>query len=632
ERKANMKFYEENGIPTLTQTYGQEYVNFFDATKAWEKEWHGNVLGPGAGYELAGTGHASAMPHPATREAFGRVIKSATEHGFSGFGFPDCVWMWGARGVTGYNEKTLQAFTEDVTKRDRGLRVRLDGVNVTTMNFWDYYSYYAGNDVLNPADIGFASWNDYHPLTVEEWRGMTSAEAIPRLGLFDILCHYEWLKMVQFSADTAQENGGVCQIMPNPEYHPNGVDYLFLNAIENVDMTSEEFFGDTSYLDGAYYRYPYITGFGKGDNVSVGGVMEAGGGGNAGAYYTPEIAYATAYELGASGLEHLETDFWAQSPLDDLKKNENLQRRDTQIMSYGMGFNDSKKDALSKPKGDFVCVSNRRIFRPWSPGNAWEPWTLNLKKAGEVDFVLGKMGYNFDGISQEGLEKMELPQRAVVYSPNKATSRDLEKFCTMVNDGSINNGIISATTLRDRVDSKLNSGAITGDFAYSDNHGVQNVSGNIMAGSTVLKENAKLVGTLYKKKGTDKTVLRHQQASGATRDILVSRQTGKGTMYILLFDPTLTENYQLSEAVYDYLFGTLEIKPRWKSVENTAVLTDGFTQPDTFSETMKNDLCASVRVYENKENLTVDEIMKISKECKFIPKFKIIEIIEQFKK
>ncbi|MEG2380570.1 MAG: hypothetical protein RSB38_02610, partial [Oscillospiraceae bacterium] len=69
--------------------------------------------------------------------------------------------------------------------------------------------------------------------------------------------------------------------------------------------------------------------------------------------------------------------------------------------------------------------------------------------------------------------------------------------------------------------------------------------------------------------------------------------------------PTLTENYQLSEAVYDYLFGTLEIKPRWKSVENTAVLTDGFTQPDTFSETMKNDLCASVRVYENKENLTV---------------------------
>ncbi|MEG2669084.1 MAG: hypothetical protein RR957_01330, partial [Oscillospiraceae bacterium] len=409
ERKANMKFYEENGIPTLTQTYGQEYVNFFDATKAWEKEWHGNVLGPGAGYELAGTGHASAMPHPATREAFGRVIKSATEHGFSGFGFPDCVWMWGARGVTGYNEKTLQAFTEDVTKRDRGLRVRLDGVNVTTMNFWDYYSYYAGNDVLNPADIGFASWNDYHPLTVEEWRGMTSAEAIPRLGLFDILCHYEWLKMVQFSADTAQENGGVCQIMPNPEYHPNGVDYLFLNAIENVDMTSEEFFGDTSYLDGAYYRYPYITGFGKGDNVSVGGVMEAGGGGNAGAYYTPEIAYATAYELGASGLEHLETDFWAQSPLDDLKKNENLQRRDTQIMSYGMGFNDSKKDALSKPKGDFVCVSNRRIFRPWSPGNAWEPWTLNLKKAGEVDFVLGKMGYNFDGISQEGLEKMELP-------------------------------------------------------------------------------------------------------------------------------------------------------------------------------------------------------------------------------
>ncbi len=164
ERISQLPFYRANNIPTLIQTWGPSYEPYLHAKDAFEVSWKGEDLGK-PGFPLSGTTHAFAMPHPASREAFERVVRSSVRSGFSGFGFQDMVWMWGAgRGASGYNPATIAAFRTDLQGLDSGLPLMPISGKPTTFKFADYARYYLGG-MPTPAVFGLKNWAQYHPIT-----------------------------------------------------------------------------------------------------------------------------------------------------------------------------------------------------------------------------------------------------------------------------------------------------------------------------------------------------------------------------------------------------------------------------------------------------------------------------------
>lgn len=588
ESYCNAEFYEENGIPVIVQSYGSGFEEYIDENNAWEWDWNFAPLDSLHWQDLSGTAHAFSLPHYASREVFSRIVKSSAESGFSGFGFPDCVWMWGARGISGYNPETVKAFVDDLCERDSGLKCD-DGI----WYFHDYYRYYTGSTaVIEPQDLGLSSWEDYEPLSESKNNELKAAgiDTAPYWAVFDMLCHYEWLKFAQYTADLSHDNGGICQIMINPEYYPDGVDYLFLNKLINVDMAEDEFFGNTDYLDGAYYRSGYNTKFSS--TTDTGAVMEAGGGGNAGAYYTDEIAYLAAFELGSlSALDHMETDFMYQN-------SRYSKERDGQLISYGMGFSDAKSLGLDKRKADFTVVSSRNQSRPWATDTGWKPWSLRLGFDGNIDFNLAKMGYNFESISQEGIS--DVTDDVVVFSPHRVTQSAWNTFLNKVSSGEIKTGIISTHRFDTVVTEKLGTISFSDaapEYNYSNISDV-GLSGHVrdISGNNLTSERIKISRGISSALPGDETIMSFKTIS-KSYPLVVKRTVGNGEMYILLFDDT--KNYDIAEYVYDYILGNTQIKPMYKSLVNTGTLTDGFTETDSYLSAVEADKGASVRVYQS---------------------------------
>ena len=441
EEYSNSDFFEENDIPFLVQNFGTAYAEYISEEDAWEYDWYNKPLDGFNTYTLSGTGHAYALPHSAVRECFLRLIKSTANAGYSAFGYADCVWDWGAYGKACFNPQTIKEFECDLLQQDEGINV-----NGETIYFWDYFEYYTGGKSLDPGDAGFDSWEEYMPITYVQYQQYIKQGRNMELdlALTDMLCHYELLKFMQFLGYTAENNGISAQIMVNAEFFPNGVDLLFLNRLDGIKMTDEEFFGDTDFLDGAYYRRNYLIRDAEKNGIKPGGVMEAGSGGNAGAYYETEIAYAAAFELGAMGtVEHLEADFLYPNKLDFIDENETMRTRNEQIISYGMGFNAGKALAVQKRNADFICISSRPHLKQWSVDSIYKPWSSRLHFDDNLDFILSKIGYNFEGISQEGAEDID-SEKFVIYSPAVATQYIFENLLQKTECGNIENLVISA--------------------------------------------------------------------------------------------------------------------------------------------------------------------------------------------
>lgn len=581
----NAKFFEENNIPVIVQSYGAGFESYIASNNAWEWDWNSMALDSSHWQDMSGTAHAFALPHYATKEVFSSLAKSSATSGYSGFGFPDYVWMWGARGISGYNPETIKAFRDDLSERDSGLLCD-DGV----WYFHDYYRYYTGSSTLIlPSDVGLDSWEEYTPLSQSKNTELNNAgtNTDTYWALFDMLCHYEWLKFAQYISNVSAQNGGITQIMINPEYYPDGVDYVFLNKLKSVYMTEDEYFGNTDYLDGAYYRSGYLT---KGD-TKTGGVMEAGGGGNGGAYYTNEIAYLTAFELGMlKNIDHLETDFMYQNSGFSAE-------RDGQIMSYAKGFSDAKTLNFDRNAADFTVVSSRNQSRPWAENTEWRPWSLRLGYDNNIDFYLAKLGYNFDGISQEGIDSA--CSDVIVFSPHKVTQSAWNKLVKKVKSGKT--GIISALRLKKAVNDKMQNVAFS-DIAPEYSYSVKDIglAGNVRdkSGNNVTTEKIKISGGIATALPGDETLLSFKTLTKAY-PILVKRQVSDGEMYILLFDDSA--NYEIANAVYKYLFDGLGIKQSFVSVENSGTLTDGFTATDSYNASVAADLGASARIYQSGE-------------------------------
>lgn len=547
----------ELGIPVIAQKWGHGYQEYFKATGAYEIDWHGRVLDSPSVCELAGNGHATAMPHPATRMFFTQYAQAAIRSGFGGYGYCDMVWMWGAgRGRSGYNPATIRAFRLDLQGRDEGLMVSLDGEVTKRVHFADYARFYLGG-MIEPGDLGLRDWSEYRPTTARQAERNPRLYDLRRQLLFDLLCHYEWLKFAQLLGDTCRREGGVFQCMTNPEDMANGGDFLFGCGLESVGVMSEEFFRSARFLDGAYFRFPYFRGVSRSPR-QVGVVMESGVGGNLEPYYEPELAYAVAYELTlATEADTMEGDFWPGDPapwLEVLRKPD-LGRRIQVLLAYGLGFQHARQDAASREEPQFLSVTSRRIFRPW--GEEWIPWDWRLDNPLSPEDMLSRSGFVFAGVGEEALN-WQPPAKVLVYSPAPPTEQGWRRVTEFLKSGQTVQAVAIAQSLQWVITRKFDRKPFREVFPDVQLRRAQVATKGRLAdaGGAVLGEQEyQPAGDLWQWDGGEVELCLGDQP-------LVSRKTvGKGVLFLVLFDPTLPENQSLGQAVYSHLLAKQGICP-----------------------------------------------------------------------
>lgn len=558
ERVEQPQFYRRDNIPTLIQWWGAAYEPYLRHHDAMEYAWNGEVYGRADQTYPASSSHSAAMPHPHTRRAFSRLIDSAVTSGFSGYGFCDMVWLWAAgRGAAGHNPETVRAFRLDLEGADEGFTADLDGKGARRFQFADYVRHYFG-DMPSARSFGLDRWSDFHPIRYRQ-RVDSSVELGRQLLLFDLLCHYEWIKFADFLGRQAAAKGGVFQCMPNPEDLSNGVDQLFLNALVNVHATSEEYFNHPRFLDAAFSRHLTMRRINRSPR-QAGIVLESGSGGNEWPYYSNELAYAVAYEASsATQADHVEADFWpgAQIPLEEMLKVQVFQRRAQQVMAYGMGATDAKRDGLIRRPARFVSVNSRHIFRPW--GTVWFPWAWNLATTGCPDQILRATGYNFDSVGEDVVQLLgNTPESdLIVYSPTISTASAWRCLMARLADQRTTLVIASAHSLEKTCREDL--AIVPFKLVFPEiavTRADDSLSGPLVdaaSGKPLSDQVWKVEGRVFELAGS----LPLLTIDG--RPLVVATAT-KGLM-VLLFDPSIPANNDLAQLVYGHLLSGHKVHP-----------------------------------------------------------------------
>lgn len=557
-------FYGQQQIPTVLQSFGAGYEPYFQERDAFERDWAGRDLGVVGVAHLAGKAHAISLPHPATTHAFTNLIQSGLRRGYSGYGFNDMVWMWGAgRGRTGHHPETIAAFRDALMGQDEGLRVQLYGREEKLYHFVDYFTHYLGA-MPEPSRFGYDTWSQYVPPVIDQYKEPTDEDVASQEILFDLLVSYQWLRLAQRIGDQAIAEGGFFQCMPNPEDMANGVDLLFLCSLSAVEVVSEEFFRTPRYLDGAYVRMPYLLNHGR-DDHETGFVVESGGGGNAQPYYADEIAYAASYELTAAlEADHAEADFWP-SKSDTLAAAVDvpaLRKRYQQLFAYGLGFKHAYQDQVRRLPPEFISVTSRQIARPW--GRSWTPWTSKLSKEGtpaSVDQLLNDSGYSFMGVGEEYLASTEEPTPVLVYGPTPATEVGFESLVKLLESGKVGTAIVAAPTLEHFVGRDLR---VTPFEAVFPDYAVRLLETRVSTGKLEgmgdhTEREFQLHGSRYDVSGGD-VLLKF-----AGEPLVVRKAVGAGAMYVQLFNASDPANESLAAEVLRLLLAQHAILPHWSS-------------------------------------------------------------------
>ncbi|MBN1557944.1 MAG: hypothetical protein JW951_07340, partial [Lentisphaerae bacterium] len=550
--------------------FGDPYVPYYRAMNAFEINWRGEVMdtqGRTGWRTLWGRGHAVAMPSAAFRTAWSTLAKSSMRWGHAGVGFTDMVWFWpGGRGRSGHHPETIAAFRRDLAGLDEGLVVHTGQNAFRTFHVRDYADYYFGG-MPEPADLGFASWAEYSPLTYQQYTNNPPDNLVQHYALFDTLVHYEWLKAAQTIGRVARAEGGMFQCMGNPEDMANGADTFFASRLRDVGAVGEEYFKNPRYLDGTYHRYPYLTSR-RHDDLQVGLVLEGGHGGNDWPYYADELAYAIAYESSlAVAADHLEADFWPSQdlPLAELRQSEFLRLRMRQILSFGLGFRHAYEDGARRVPPDVLSVTSRAIFRPW--GTEWKLWSYMLQHLDTTpDPALAQSGFSFACLGEDGLGRLDGEHAALLYTADPPTEQGFDRLLERVRAGQIRNAILSAPALSNVVTRAMRLRPLAElypAFAFaSASNAVWRAPLTDLAGGTAAAgaDAVEIHGPLFSSLGNADTLL----ACG-DRPIAVARPEGRGRLIVLLFDPSLDANAAAAQAVYGRLLEQLGIAPRWRA-------------------------------------------------------------------
>ncbi|WP_294504772.1 hypothetical protein [uncultured Victivallis sp.] len=557
-------FLRERNIPVLTQNFGTGYESYWRYMGAFEWDSNRRAHAEKSFIALSGMAHAAAMPHPAVREAFDRLMRSSVRHGYAGYGFNDMVWHWGpGRGASGYNPETIQAFRQSLKGEDEGFLFGWRNVTPRRWYFRDYVNYYLGCE-LHPEAFGFKSWDDYRPLLAPEYEAKRKAgKDVTADGmLLDLLVHYEWLKAADRIGRAAKEEGGFFQVLPNPEDLANGNDFLFLAGLTNVDGRTEEYFSSPLFMSGAYCRFPYFR-----DRTAAGTqtgiVLEAGAGGNSKPYYTAKTSLKTAYEITlATRADHLEGDFWwgFSRPLAELAKEVLHRDRYGAILAYGLGFRYGREDmsAFTRLEPDFLSITSRRLFRPW--GTVYRPWNWWLDTQFSPDQELVRLGYIPAGQGEESLREPDFRSEILFYSASPVTAWGWKRFQELLKSGEVKHGIVMAGALREQIGSDLHPAPFL-KLAQP-----QNVSGKLAdASGKILSGNLEVKALYPAPEGfeTEFTI--------GGRPAVVSRKTGKGKLWMLLVTPVpetpggVSPDAETGRAVYRALLDKLGRQPHWRS-------------------------------------------------------------------
>ena len=597
ERRSNMSYYADRNIPVINQFYGSyNSLKYFEATDSFEKHWTG-TWDKNTAYSYGG--HSGAIPSEGYKNVFDSYIKSAVRNGASGYGHMDYIWFWPyGRGESMHNRQTIEAFRKDLKGEDEGLNLTIDGGEAVNWHFKDYAEYYMGS-MLEPQDLGYQSWDEFQPVMKYENDASENPEYefSQKFLLSDMLTSYEWLKRAQQWTELAEDEGGFVQIMGNPEDMANGADFKFLTALDKLKMATEEYFNVCSNLDGAYYHMPYLYSF-KDDDLSVGVVLEGGGGGNAEGYYEDEVAYIYAYEaLSAFDSDHMEIDFYPNPSmtLAEMAQNPTFIERINCILNYARGYADSKKDDIHSLPRDFISITSRRISRPW--GKEWNPLAYSISNDGAPEMYFAKNGYLFEGIAEEGVTEYisdDNPQKIVSYSPDRPVQHHFETILDMVRRGTIENIVIPAWSVREIVTDKYEIKDIAGLYPEFES---ESEAMTIDAGS-----------------GEFETLIYSMKSGGYETEVtlgdiplMLSMPYGKGKIYMVLFDPNKPENMPLSSMCYDKLFEENGIPKRWESLEAEGMPIEGTANVVTEEYLSRNafERLATVKMYENDDDMTV---------------------------
>ena len=450
----DISWYSRKNIPVLVQSFGNSYEPYWRTQGAFEWDSRGRCHAVKNSSCNSGGAHAVALPHPAVTEAFERLAKGSIRKGFSGYGFIDMVWFWGAGpGEAGFNPATIAAFRKSLLAEDEGVEIA-GKTGIRRIFFADYAASYLGT-APKPEWFNLKSFADYMPLNSEVRKKLQKEgkDFTRDLILFDLLTHYEWLKAAARIGGFVKAEGGAFQIIPNCEDLANGTDWLYLAKLKNVTFKTEEFFQSPLYLTAAYSRFDYYR-KNTAPGTEAGVVVEVGHGGNGVPYYTADTALRIAYELPlATGAAHLEGDFWhnTQLPLKEALKYARSRLRYQGILAYALGwrFSQVDKHKVQKPPADYVSLTSRGIFRPWY--RQWHPWSCHLDNDGSPDSILFRRGFISDSRGEEAVMDKDFAAETVIYSPSFATECFFERFMELVRGGKIRRGIIALDSFKEMI-------------------------------------------------------------------------------------------------------------------------------------------------------------------------------------
>ena len=444
----DISYFQQKNIPILVQSFGSGYEPYWRTQGAFERDSNGRYHGEKNDAYNSGGAHAAALPHPAVTGAFERLARGSIRKGFSGYGFIDMVWFWGAgAGEAGFHPVTVAAFRESLQGKDKGIEIA-DKQGSRRLFFADYAASYLGASP-KPEWFGLKTFADYTPPTKEARR--TGADFTRELLLFDLLTHYDWLKAADRIGGFAKAENGVFQIIPNCEDLANGNDWLYLARLKNVTFKTEEFFHSPSFLTAAYSRFNYYC-KNTAPGTESGVVIEVGQGGNGVPYYTSDAALRIAYELPlATGAAHLEGDFWhnTQLPLKEAMKIPRARLRYQGILAYALGwrFSQVDKHKVQKLPADYVSLTSRGIFRPWY--RKWHPWSCHLDNDGSADSMLFRSGFIPDSRGEEAVAAEDFSADTVLYTPSFATECFFDRFMELVKSGKIKRGVIALDSFKE---------------------------------------------------------------------------------------------------------------------------------------------------------------------------------------
>lgn len=239
--------------------------------------------------------------HPLFRAALEDQIAYLGTMGFNNIQRYDYVWYY-PEGPSGFDEKSIAAFREDLQEADEGLDLLSDGFHpARRIHFWEYYGDYYGSP-LQPQAVGLTGWDEYVPKLNTETREM----------LHWTLVSYEWLRLAQRFGEWSKKYcfGSPYDYLLNGEFKGNGNDHVYLTRLPTTGVCSPEFFSGSLKSLGGYYR-----GVGRflrnarACGKHFGMTLETSRGGSGSQpYWSPKTGYALSYMLAALGFDGFEYD------------------------------------------------------------------------------------------------------------------------------------------------------------------------------------------------------------------------------------------------------------------------------------------------------------------------------------